>query len=154
LPKAKRLVNEPPFPTLPQAVVSLTREAGHTVSIEEASQFIQDSARRDTLQASPDTIIEIEPGTPTPLGPRCHEKLKDYVFPTVRMLRNGVSHPEAFRKIAENLNVEKQTAQAECTTELGIKTHQFVQIVSSGHIFDFLKEKYSSRKEEIDRELG
>lgn len=47
LPKARRLVSEPPFPSLPQALVQLTKAAGYSVTMEEASDFIQKSATRE-----------------------------------------------------------------------------------------------------------
>jgi len=156
LPKAKRLVNEPLFPTLPQAVVTLAKQAGHTVSIEEASQFIQDSPSRDTAPPSPATIRTptTAPETHRPLGRRDHEKLHDYVFPVIHMLSNGMSHTEAFKKIAEKLEVRYNTVSAECTRELGLKTRQFVQYVSDGRIVDVLNKRYPHRKTEIHRELA
>lgn len=167
LPKAKRLVNEPPFPTLPQAVVNLTKEAGHSVSGEEARQFIQDSPSRDIVQAPPSAIPAITPAdtggisgfpnkprTHRQLGRKKYEKLQHYVFPAIRMMRSKMSHSAAFEKIRIDLGVCKQTVQAECTTCLGISTDQFRQYVSNNQIVDFLKKSYPNRKEEIDRELA
>jgi len=58
LPEAKRRVNQPPFPTLPQAVVTLAQEAGHSVTIEEASQFIEGGIAQDTAESASQPIAE------------------------------------------------------------------------------------------------
>jgi len=167
LPKAKRLVSEPPFPTLPQAVVDLAKDAGYSVSTEEARQFIKESASRDTVMAPPSTIrsiptydgIDEVPSPPTapkiqrPLGRRGHEQLQDYVFPVIRMMRDGMKHTEAFKKIEKELDVKYNTVSAECTRSLGISTGKFLQYVSNGQIIDILKRRYPNRKAEIHREL-
>lgn len=44
LPKARRLVLEAPFPSLPQAIVNLTKIAGFSITMEEATGFIKKSA--------------------------------------------------------------------------------------------------------------
>lgn len=168
LPKAKRLVNEPPFLTLPQAVVNLTKEVGHSVSVEEASRFIQESANRDIVQSPPPTIRTVPPSTGVdetsaratapkthrPLGRRGHKQLWDYIFPAIRMMRNHVSHTEAFNRIAGDLGVAKQTVQSQCTRTLGIDTQKFIEYVSNGKIVDLLKRKYPHREKEIDQELA
>jgi Type I restriction enzyme R protein N terminus (HSDR_N) len=150
LPRAKRLVNEPPFPTLPQAVVNLTREAGYTVSIEEASQFIQENATRDTLEVLQNTVNDSPTGPGIGTGPKAprqpgrkgYEQLQDYIFPVIRAMRNGESHMDAFKKTAKELNVTYNTVSAQCTRTLGITTDQFV---SNGRMIDLLKRRNRPR---------
>jgi len=167
LPKAKRLVSEPPFPTLPQAVVDLVKDAGYSVSTEEASVFIQKSVTRDEDQALPSTIStsltsahmdEISSRSSKaeehrPLGKKGYEQLQHYVFPAIRMLKSGVKHQQAFKKIAEELDVRYNTVQAQCTRTLGIRMDEFVQLVNTGKIVELLKRKYPRRNTEIQREL-
>lgn len=161
LPEAKRLVNEPPFPTLPQAVVNLAKDAGQTVSVEEASRFIKESANRDIPQGtitnrpiSKPITIPIKPKIYRSLGRKGYEQLSDYIFPVIHMMRNGLSHQEAFKKRATDLKVRYNTVSAQCTRTLGITTPVFVQFVSNGGIVGHLKKRYPYRKEEIDRELA
>jgi hypothetical protein len=65
LPKARRLINEPPFPTLPQAVVNLAKKAGQTVNEEEASQFIKKNMDREKIGGD-DTGKQPPPPPPPP----------------------------------------------------------------------------------------
>ena len=46
LPEARRLLHEPPFPSLPEALVNLVREKGFTISHEEAVEFIRTAVDR------------------------------------------------------------------------------------------------------------
>ena len=46
LPEARRLLHEPPFPSLPDALASLVRDKGFTVTHEEAVEFIRTAVDR------------------------------------------------------------------------------------------------------------
>ena len=48
LPKARRIILEPPYPRLPQAIMEIAAEGGFTVSEEEAIQFVNDSTKKPT----------------------------------------------------------------------------------------------------------
>jgi hypothetical protein len=68
LPEARRLLHEPPFPSLPEALVSLVRDKGFTVSHEEAVEFIRTAVdRRPPL---PIALREPEISRPDDTPPR------------------------------------------------------------------------------------
>ncbi len=83
-----------------------------------------------------------------------HEQLADYLIPVIRLIKNGVKHPDAFRRIAKELRVSKPTAQAECTVQLGhITTDKFLELINSDKIKSFLKERFPDRADLIERDL-
>ncbi len=69
-------------------------------------------------------------------------------------MRNGKSHKEVFRTVAEKLKVNYNTVSAQCTRGLGISTQEFIEHVRSGRIIQIMKNKYSDKRELIERELG
>jgi len=46
LPQARRVILEPPYPSLPDALIELVAEEGFTVTVEEAQDFIRATANR------------------------------------------------------------------------------------------------------------
>jgi len=89
-----------------------------------------------------------------PMGRRGYEQLTDYLIPVIRLIKSGVKHPDAFRRIAHDLDVSKQTAQAECTVQLShISTEKFVELIKSGKIKSFLKERFPDRASLIEKEI-
>jgi hypothetical protein len=83
-----------------------------------------------------------------------YEQLTDYLIPAIRLIKSGVQHPDAFRRIADNLGVSKQTAQAECTVRLDhISTDKFVELINTGKIKSVLKEKFPDKASLIEREI-
>jgi len=68
LSKARRLTQEPPFPSLPDALITLVAEDGYTITREEAEDFISNAPSRlpeTTEEATTDTqetSIETPPG--------------------------------------------------------------------------------------------
>jgi hypothetical protein len=68
-------------------------------------------------------------------------------------MNSGTKHSEAFRRIAEKLDVEYSTAAAQCTTRLRLSTVQFIEAVESKKIKAFLCERFPERASEIRREL-
>lgn len=88
------------------------------------------------------------------LGRKGYEQLKDYLFPIIRLIGNGVNHTDAFHKIANQLDVTYQTANAQCTVRLGnISTEKFVDLIKSNRIKFFLKEKFPEKASLIEKEL-
>jgi hypothetical protein len=67
LPKARRMVQEPPFPSLPEALVGLLSEKGIAVSKDEAQDFIAQSARKSSQQST--NSGEVQKTVGLPLGP-------------------------------------------------------------------------------------
>ncbi len=88
------------------------------------------------------------------LGRRGYEQLTDYLIPVIRLIKSGVKHPEAFRRVAHDLGVSKQTAQAECTVQLDhISTEKFVELINNGKIKSFLKDRFPDRASLIETEI-
>lgn len=79
--------------------------------------------------------------------------LVDYVIPAIKMIRNGTRHSDVFHQLAEKLNVRYQTVNAQCTIALNINTEQFIEMVNTGQISEFLKNKFPYRQDVIQREL-
>ena len=98
-------------------------------------------------QTSDKKVIEGKKGRGTLDG------LTDYVIPAVKMIKSGTRHTEVFNQLAKKLNVRYQTVSAQCTTVLEINTDNFLDLISSGKISDFLKKKYPYKSDVIDREL-
>ena len=46
LPEARRRISEPPYPSLPEALIALVREKGFSVTADEAVKFIKEAAER------------------------------------------------------------------------------------------------------------
>lgn len=46
LPQARRVILEPPFPSLPDALIELVAEEGFTINVEETQDFIKKTASR------------------------------------------------------------------------------------------------------------
>ena len=92
-------------------------------------------------------------GNKRPLGRKGYEKLNDYLIPVIHLIKKGMKHTDAFKQIAKKLGVAKQTVQAECTVTLNISTEKFVELIKSNRIKSFLKEKFPSKADLIEREL-
>lgn len=65
VPQARRQILEPPFPSLPEALVKIVTEASYTVSIEEAIRFVK---KQGAKKPKPDKPIVITPPVRTPLS--------------------------------------------------------------------------------------
>ncbi len=87
-------------------------------------------------------------------GRKGFENVQDYLIPVIQLMRNGKSHKEVFRTVAEKLKVNYNTVSAQCTRGLGISTQEFIERVQSGRIIQIIKNKYSDKRELIDGELG
>lgn len=57
LPRAKRMISEYPFPSLPHALVEIASKLGFTISEEEAKEFAQKSTKKNTINEKPSTKI-------------------------------------------------------------------------------------------------
>ncbi len=51
LPQAKRMIENPPYPTLPQCLVDLVKEKGFQISVDEAIQYIKESRSKKIGQS-------------------------------------------------------------------------------------------------------
>jgi len=90
LSKARRLISEPPFPSLPQSIVELVLKSGFTITLEEAILFAEQNIERKPPQTDyPPNIIkssQIERIKKTsknkfpPDGTKCKFKYKDNTY--------------------------------------------------------------------------
>lgn len=87
------------------------------------------------------------------LGRKGYEQLPDYLIPVIHLIKKGVKHTDAFRQIAKKLRVANSTVSAECTRSLNILTEEFVELVKSNRIKSFLKDRFPSKADYIEREL-
>ena len=61
LPRAKRMISEYPFPSLPHALVEIASKLGFTISEEEAKEFAQKSTKKITGKENFSTKVIINP---------------------------------------------------------------------------------------------
>jgi len=93
-------------------------------------------------------------GVKRTLGRKGYEQLTDYLIPVIRLIKSGVKHTDAFHRIAKELDVTYQTANAQCTVRLGnISTEKFVELIKSDKIKSLLKERFPDKASLIEREL-
>jgi len=68
LPKARRLVAEPPYPSLPDALVQLVAEDRFSITVEEAANFIQETIKRPPVKPTPSRPKHVPPDTLPDIG--------------------------------------------------------------------------------------
>jgi len=69
LPRARRLTQEPPFPSLPDALVALVAEEGFSVSREDATSFIEFAPERTPHAVGTERPAPVYLPGPKPPGP-------------------------------------------------------------------------------------
>jgi predicted DNA-binding protein YlxM (UPF0122 family) len=79
--------------------------------------------------------------------------LLDYLFPVIELIKKDIKHTEAFKEIANKLQVTKQTVNDRCARGLGIRTAEFVSLVKSGRIKKHLLDKFPDRVNIINQNL-
>lgn len=89
-----------------------------------------------------------------PLGSKGYNNLENYLIPVIKLMWNGLNHREAFRKIANKLDVRYNTVSAQCTRALNLSTDEFISQVNSSEIISHLKKKYPDQYDKIKFELG
>jgi len=104
----------------------------------------------------------INPGNPSqrkplhnerPLGSKGNTNLEDYLIPVINLMWKGLDHAEAFRKVAQQLDVRYNTVSSQCTRALGLTTDDFVRQVNSKMITSLLERKYPDQYQTIKAEL-
>ena len=68
-------------------------------------------------------------------------------------MKNDVTHIEAFKRIAKQLDVTYNAVSSQCTRGLHINTKKFVELVKSNNIKSLLKEKFPDKASLIEQEL-
>jgi len=69
------------------------------------------------------------------------------------LMWSGWGHKEAFREIAQKLDVRYNTVSAQCTRTLGLTTDEFISQVNSKVIVHLLERKYPDQCQKIKAEL-
>jgi hypothetical protein len=88
-----------------------------------------------------------------PLGSKGYSNLEDYLIPVIKLMWNGLDHKEAFRKIADKLDVRYNTVSSQCTRALALTTDEFIRQVNSKGIVELLERKYPDKYHEIKTQL-
>ena len=164
LPKAWNKIVLEPDSLLAELLAETTeRLCGFKPDEEEAAEFIRQY--RDRLKLTPSTpkVVQLPKGVnkdqPRPSNKKHRNKgfelVKDYLIPVIRfMKKEDKSRAEAFRLVADNLGVKRNTVQDRCTRGLGIPlTDEFSGLVQSGEIIQIVKKKRPQQIELIKREL-
>ena len=88
-----------------------------------------------------------------PLGSKGYSNLEDYLIPVIKLMWSGLDHEEAFRKIAQKLDVRYNTVSSQCTRALNLKTDEFITQVNSKKVVDLLEIKYPDKYQMIKTQL-
>jgi len=88
-----------------------------------------------------------------PLGSKGYNNLEDYLIPVIRLMWSGLDHKEAFRSIAQKLDVRYNTVSSQCTRALDLTTDEFIRQVKSKSIVDLLERKYQDQYRRIKADL-
>jgi predicted type IV restriction endonuclease len=128
-------------------IENLRNERDERVGALEIEHLVRLTQEPNAVAAIPSPVSSI--GSRRSRGRKGYEQLSDYVLPVIRLMVTGVRHSEAFRRVAEKLDVEYSTAAAQCTTRLKLSTEKFVELVDTKKIKDYLKEQFPARASEI-----
>jgi len=93
------------------------------------------------------------PNYEKPLGSKGYSNVEDYLIPVIKLMWRGDNHRQAFRQIAEKLDVRYNTVSAQCTRALGLTTDEFINQVKSKKIVDLIERKYSDKNHIIKTQL-
>ena len=134
LPRARRIILESPFPSLPQALVKLTSEAGYPVTAEEASDFIQDSAEETQERADISRIVDTETFSDSDKQQVPSERTGEpgYVTRYRAQLNNPATLPSKMRKyIEEHGSISWADLKKACVNKFGCKSESSGSIGAS-----------------------
>lgn len=165
-PQARRMLDVLPFPSLPQALVERVAAAGHKISMEEATEFIQ--TYQPTQKPIPEALAprnlthselpprrmgEIENLTPSDY-PAAKQALMRALDVAELMLFRGVEFGDAAVQVARKKEITHSTVRHHCTRALGLDTYQFKALLQdASRTITFLQKKYPRYAEDISRRL-
>lgn len=89
-----------------------------------------------------------------PLGSKGYSNLEDYLIPVIKLMWDGLDHKEAFRKIAQKLDVRYNTVSSQCTRALDLTTDEFDSQVRSKRVVALLERKYPDKYHFIKTQLN
>ncbi|MBI5829314.1 MAG: hypothetical protein HZB20_07180 [Chloroflexi bacterium] len=155
LPQARRIVLEPPYPSLPQAVIELVAGAGLVVTEDEAAQFIRDF----NLRKPPPEQISIKPAASVHRAratrPDIPVALAHVLDVCGEVFRNNRSYREACGIITERKNLSsKGTVPNACTRAIDLDTAGFLRLLEDkDRLIAYLIKHYPSYKAYIREAL-
>jgi len=88
-----------------------------------------------------------------PLGSKGYSNLKDYLLPIIKLMWSGRNHNQAFREIAQRLDVRYSTVSSQCTRALDLTMDEFIRQVNSKRIVNLIENKYPDQYHLIKNEL-
>ena len=157
LPQAKRLVLEPPYPSLPQAVVELAIVQGLRVTLEEAAQFIDRFSLRRSITESvipTQTAVGVQKERPkrsdTPMA------LADVLDVCHEVFENGKEYRQACAIVTQRRNLDSpHTVPDKCTRRIGLDTAGFKKLLENRtELIEHLIKYYPNYAEIIHDALG
>ncbi len=83
LPEARRRISEPPYPSMPDALVSLVREKGFSITQDDAVKFIKEAAERKP------SVPIASPTTQTPMPNKTNGLAQNRLALIVSMAKAG-----------------------------------------------------------------
>jgi hypothetical protein len=132
LPHARKTILEPPYPSLPQAIVDLVSRAGITVNLDEAAQFIQEiGARKPMLEPTPaGPRATVRRTTPTESG--VSDTLAEIIEVCHEVFDNGLDFTDAAKVVAARRQLKSVATVADkCTRQLELNTAQFRDLLKN-----------------------
>jgi len=153
MPQAKKAVLEPPYPSLPEAIIKLVESAGLTVTHEQAARFIQKSSVR------PLPLLEVENKLPQPrqrttrrpAGERGKIGLQQILEVFQKMEANGGDYTQACKEVADSRGHKESTSvNDKCTRYLGLHADEFRKLTKNRQqLYDKLAQKWPEFRAEI-----
>jgi hypothetical protein len=79
--------------------------------------------------------------------------IKDYLIPVIHRMYKKTSHTEAFKEVADKLQVTINTVRDRCTRGIDINTSEFVNLVRTDKIKQHLLIKFPDKADILNRYL-
>lgn len=158
--QAKRAITEPPFPSLPEAIVSIVGSKGHDVTKDEAADFIkryQPIVERLVEVRQPTSfyteMLRRRPHRAAPVS-EGNEALTQ-ILDVCKLMYKGHEWTEAVKLIAKDRNVHVGTIRDKCTRQLALNTDGFLLLSRNRvELKARLNERFPGNSAFIEKELG
>ncbi len=118
-PQARRQILEPPFPSLPEALIKIVEKEGYTVSNKEASRFVE---KQGTKKQKPErTVVKIQ-RPPKPVNAKQIGTEPEYITKYRKLLSNPNSLPSKIKNyIYKYGSITRRELKTICVEEFGCK---------------------------------
>jgi predicted type IV restriction endonuclease len=159
LQQAAMVITEPPYPNLPDAIVTLMTKKGQKITREEAIEFI--TRYKQTSDALVEfaksksfyrNMLKIRPHRNDLIGQ--DNIALSQILDLYKLMNKGWKWPDAVKKIAAQRKVCDGTIRDKCTRQLAINTDQFLELISDKEKLKIrLNDRFPGNKEYIDRTI-